>query len=155
MKLLKNRRQKRKTLCHTLVRCLVLLFRCHSISFVEAERDEYVKKCLALTEQNALFQSERAQIFRDATRLYQRGIVELELQIFLSDSQHKMYDKSFQCGSNVNQISNDFSSVLRHWPKCRAVRDKVPRWETKYENVCLLALCVLNSFPWMLRVCSI
>jgi len=64
---------------------------------------------------------ERNQVFKDATTLYKRGIVELLLQTFLSQHQQDPENKLFYCcdvNGQENWLNTSFSSVMRHWRCC-------------------------------------
>ena len=69
-----------------------------------------------IQDENVHLQLERQQVFRDALVMYERGIVELELNVFIySEPEHHLSPnrKSFRCGST--NIDINFTSVLRHW----------------------------------------
>jgi hypothetical protein len=65
--------------------------------------------------------------------MYQRGIVELELETFVHLPFHQLSDgqKNFRCG--LKNINNDFTSVLHHWRECPAIG--AVEWLTSYSQV--------------------
>ena len=64
-------------------------------------------------------QAERAVYLKAALKIYQRGIVELELQVFLgTHTSRSTNGKQFFCGSPPVGHNCDFSSLMRHWRTC-------------------------------------
>ena len=115
---------------------------------LRSERDEYFKA-------NLQYQLERSQYLKDAISMYQRGIVELELQTFVHLPSHTVFDgdKKFRCDSKY--INNDFTSVLRHWRECKDIAPV--HWLTDYVQVrhahsFLFSLRRVHSFPCLFRV---
>jgi hypothetical protein len=77
---------------------------------------------------------ERTQIFKDATTLYKRGIVELLLQTFLN--QHYQENGAFECrdcNGATAWFDVNFSSVMRHWRLC-PMHSKPPEVINHYEE---------------------
>ena len=91
-----------------------------------------------LQDENVHLQLERQQVFRDALVMYERGIVELELNVFIySEPEHHLSPnrKSFRCGSSATNIDINFISVLRHWCQCPVILRSI-QWETEFTQVC-------------------
>lgn len=64
-------------------------------------------------------QAERAAYLKASLKMFQRGIVELELQVFLSiHPTRSKNNKQFFCGSPAVGYNCDFSSLMRHWRTC-------------------------------------
>jgi hypothetical protein len=80
------------------------------------EKDAALQKVIEKERQLAL---ERNQIFRDATTLYKRGIIELLLQTFLN--RHCQENGQFlckDCHNNDTWFNVNFTSVMKHWRLC-------------------------------------
>ena len=73
---------------------------------------------LALAKTNAHYDKEIATLFRDACTLYKRGIIELQLTVFMNYD-HTNYDNdynNFYCGENP--IPKTFTHAMQHWCDC-------------------------------------
>eukprot|EP01035_Chromulina_nebulosa_P026056 gene26056-34056_t len=63
--------------------------------------------------------AERAVYLKAALKIFQRGIVELELQVFLgTHTSRSTNGKQFFCGSPPVGHNGDFSSLMLHWRTC-------------------------------------
>ena len=108
-----------------------------------------------IQDENVHLQLERQQVFKDALVLYERGIVELELNVFIySEPEHHLSPnrKSFRCGST--NIDINFTSVLRHWCQCPVILRSI-QWETEFNQVCyacFLFVRLFIVFPWLFRL---
>ena len=79
---------------------------------------------------------ERSQVIRDSALLYKRGIVELQLQIFIG--LHRSED--FGDGRGLRMVCDDgweepisFTSAMRHWRTC-PLHSSSPHIRTNYEE---------------------
>jgi len=64
-------------------------------------------------------QAERTAYLKAALKMFQRGIVELELQAFLGiHSSRSKNNKQFLCGNPPVHHNIDFSCLMRHWRTC-------------------------------------
>ena len=85
---------------------------------------------------------ERSQIFRDATLLYKRGIVELQLQIFIGLHRSEDYDDGYGlrmvCDDGWDQPIS-FTSAMHHWRKC-PLHSSPPHILTYYEDGLLVSI---------------
>jgi len=63
--------------------------------------------------------AERNTYLKAALKMFQYGIVELELQVFLDiHSCRSKNNKQFFCGNPPEAHNCDFSSLMRHWRTC-------------------------------------
>jgi len=82
------------------------------------EKDEsarLLREILVLDRMKAHFEKERSTVFRDACNLYKRGIIELQLSVFMNE--HDNEYNSFTCDGVVHQKT--FSEAMHHWCECR------------------------------------
>jgi len=76
------------------------------------------KDILSLTQANAHYDKERATLFRDACTLYKRGIIELQLSVFMNydhDNYENDYDNFYCDGA---PIPKNFTDAMHHWCDC-------------------------------------
>lgn len=88
---------------------------------VKEENTALMRQIISLNEQilsldrtKAQFEKERATVFRDACVLYKRGIVELQLSLFMDSHGGTHYE--FYCGRDV--IPKTFKDAMHHWCSC-------------------------------------
>ena len=85
----------------------------------DATLHESVASLQKATEKEHQLSLERSQIFRDATTLYKRGIIELLLQTFLN--MHPQENGQFYCkdcnGTNT-WFDVNFTTLMKHWRLC-------------------------------------
>ena len=91
-----------------------------------------------LSQKVIKFERERGQIYKDASLLYKRGILELQLQLFLS--MHSKTDEHFFVCADGGTYACNFSSAMRHWRTC-PMHDVAPviRTEMRDSLVCIQA----------------
>jgi hypothetical protein len=78
-----------------------------------------MKKLLKYKDELHYLQAERAVYLKASLKMFQRGIVELELQVFLGiHTSRSENNKRFFCGSPPVGHNCDFSSLMRHWRTC-------------------------------------
>ena len=78
-----------------------------------------VKDLMNCKDSLHILQTERAVYLKAALKMFQRGIVELELQVFLSIHPDRSNNKKqFFCGNPQMGFNCDFSSLMRHWRTC-------------------------------------
>ena len=78
-----------------------------------------MKKLLKCKDELHYLQAERAVYLKASLKMFQRGIVELELQVFLGiHTSRSENNKRFFCGSPPVGHNCDFSSLMRHWRTC-------------------------------------
>jgi hypothetical protein len=76
-------------------------------------------KVIKYKDELSVLQAERAAYLKAALKMFQRGIVELELQVFLAQHTNRSKNrKQFLCGTPPVAINCDFSSLMRHWRTC-------------------------------------
>ncbi|RYH12639.1 hypothetical protein EON65_37715, partial [archaeon] len=78
-----------------------------------------MKELMKCKDELHSLQAERAVYLKAALKMFQRGIVELELQVFLGiHTIRSKNNKQFFCGSPPQAYNCDFSSLMRHWRTC-------------------------------------
>ena len=88
-----------------------------------------MKKLLKCKDELHYLQAERAVYLKASLKMFQRGIVELELQVFLGiHTSRSENNKRFFCGSPPVGHNCDFSSLMRHWRTCPPTYRRLSLW---------------------------
>lgn len=89
------------------------------IDSLKSEALANIKELMKYKDEIHSLQAERTVYLKAALKMFQRGIVELELQVFLGiHSTRSKNNKHFYCGSPTISHNCDFSSLMRHWRTC-------------------------------------
>jgi hypothetical protein len=74
-----------------------------------------------VAEKKGRMDSERAQIYRDAASMYKRGMVELQLNLFLKEHNY-ITSSEFRCDGCM--YPKTMTSLMRHWRTCSKHKSK-------------------------------
>ena len=83
--------------------------------------DNALAESLSQLKWRVQFESERAQIFKDATFLYKRGIIELQLHIFIGHHEPTEDGRKICCedkNGEYIEVNCSFSAAMKHWLDC-------------------------------------
>jgi hypothetical protein len=86
-------------------------------SYEEMKKNYFIEAndAKSLHKKYVMYEAERAEVFKMASRLYKRGIVEMLLQMFLN--LHEKEEGQFWC--EEHSYNTTFSSLMRHWRTCK------------------------------------
>lgn len=89
------------------------------IDSLKSEALATIKELMKHKDEIHSLQAERTVYLKAALKMFQRGIVELELQVFLGiHTTRSKNNKQFFCDSPAVGYNCDFSSLMRHWRTC-------------------------------------
>jgi len=88
-------------------------------------------RILSLSDTNAHYEKERTTVFRDACTLYKRGIIELQLSVFMNYD-HECDDFTFKCDEEIHQKT--FTEAMHHWCVCEHHRHPLEIVNTHKED---------------------
>ena len=86
---------------------------------VKSEASATLRDLMKHKDEIRSLHAERTVYLKASLKMFQRGIVELELQVFLGiHKTRSKNNKQFFCGNPPVGYNCDFSSLMRHWRTC-------------------------------------
>eukprot|EP00457_Paulinella_chromatophora_P011527 gb/GEZN01011672.1/.p1 GENE.gb/GEZN01011672.1/~~gb/GEZN01011672.1/.p1 ORF type:complete len:213 (-),score=42.86 gb/GEZN01011672.1/:23-661(-) len=98
---------------------------------LQDKQGELYQRVIQGLESKTRLETERAQVFRDASYMYERGIVELQLHLLFEKHESKQ-GTQFRCNGVWHNKS--FTSLMKHWYDCERNGSQPPVVQTQYKE---------------------